>query len=159
MSLDKRLRDTEYIKSHSYGKLLTYLKRQFDQWVSEALEARGYADFKIAYIPFIMNIDPEGTNNNDLAKRAKVTKQAMSKVAKDLQELGYIESKIDKRDKRSTIFILTDKGKKFVIEARLCVKSLMDEYRDSIGKKFDTMLETMIQLIEYNDKKLQDRDE
>ncbi|MBT1702439.1 MarR family winged helix-turn-helix transcriptional regulator [Chryseosolibacter indicus] len=160
MSLDKKLKDTEFIKRCSWGKLINYLKRQFDQWVTEAFLQRGITDFKIAYLPFIMNIDNEGTNNNDMAKRAKVTKQAMSKVAKELQELGYIQSKVDATDKRSTIFILTDKGKKFVVEARLCMKELMDEYRKVIGKgKFDALLETLLEIIEYNDKKLSGRHE
>jgi DNA-binding MarR family transcriptional regulator len=155
MSLDKRLKDTDYIKTQSWGKLVSILKRQSDDWVTEALITNGYPDFKLAHMPFIMNIANEGTNNNDLAKRARVTKQAMSKVSKELQKLGYIQTKVDPKDKRSSIFLLTDKGKKFIIEARLCVKSLMDEYRKAIGKnKFDTMLQTMVEVIQYNDKKL-----
>ncbi|MFZ6011193.1 MAG: MarR family winged helix-turn-helix transcriptional regulator [Bacteroidota bacterium] len=160
MSLDKKLKDTEFIKQHSWGKLVHYLKRQFDQWVMEELLAHGRSDFKLAYLPFIMNIEPEGTNNNDLAKRARVTKQAMSKVAKELQELGYIQSKTDPKDKRSSIFLLTERGKQFVVDGRLCVKDLMEEYRSVVGKaKFDAMIQTMLAIIEYNDKKLSDENE
>jgi DNA-binding MarR family transcriptional regulator len=154
MSLDKKLRDTEYIKRESYGKILHYMKRQFDQWVVQELVEHNHHDFKMAHMPFIMNIAPEGINNNDLAKRARVSKQAMSKVAKELQELGYITSKTDPNDGRSTIFSLTDHGKKFVVDARVCVKNLMDEYREAIGKnKFDTMIQAMLEIIEYNDRK------
>jgi DNA-binding MarR family transcriptional regulator len=154
MSLDKKLRDTEFIKRESYGKILHYLKRQFDQWVVQELVNHNKHEFKMAHMPFIMNIGPEGTNNNELAKRARVTKQAMSKVAKELQELGYITSKPDPKDRRVTIFLLTERGKKFVVDARLCVKDLMDEYRGALGKnKFDTMIQTMLEVIEYNDRK------
>jgi DNA-binding MarR family transcriptional regulator len=83
----------------------------------------------------------------------------MSKVAKELQELGYIQSTIDPKDKRSTIFILTDHGKKFVLKARVCVQELMDEYRQAVGKnKFDSLVQTMLQIIEYNDKKMADNE-
>ena len=160
MSLDKKLKDTEYIKTHSWGKIVTYLKRQFDQWATEKLTEQGYNDFKMAYMPVLMNIKLEGTNNNDLAKVARVSKQAMSKVAKELLDLGYIKTKTDAKDKRITIFMLTERGKKLVVEARLCVKDLMDEYRDNIGKsEFDNAIQTLLAVIEYTDKKLYAEDE
>src|SRR5690349_23805618 len=112
MSWDKKLKDTEYIKTHSWGKIVTYLKRQFDQWATQKLSEQGYNDFKMAYMPVLMNIKPEGTNNNELAKLARVSKQAMSKVARELQDLGYIKTKSDANDKRITIFMLTERGKK-----------------------------------------------
>jgi DNA-binding MarR family transcriptional regulator len=156
MSLDQKLKDTEYIKAHSWGKIVTFMKRQFDQWATEKLAEHGYHAFKMAYMPVLMNIKSEGTNNNELAKLARVTKQAMSKVARELIESGYIKTKTDPSDKRSTIFMLTDKGKKLVIEARLCVKDLMDEYRQLIGaEEYDRILQALIRILEYTDQKLQ----
>lgn len=155
MSLDQKLKDTEFIKANSWGKILTYLKRQFDQWATLKLNQGGYRHFKMAYMPVLMNIKAEGTNNNELAKSARVTKQAMSKVAKELVEYGYIKTKTDPTDKRSTIFTLTDKGKKLVIEARLSVKDLMDEYRTMLGhEEYDRTLQVLLKIIEYTDEKL-----
>ena len=155
MAIDKKLRDTEFIRLCSWGKILTYLKKQFDGWAIHKLSERGYKDFKMAYMPVIMNIDIEGTNNNELARRARVSKQAMSKVIKELQRSGYIASKTDANDKRSIIFMLTERGKKIVLEARLCTKDLMDEYRKVMGKnEFDDLTQKLLGLIEYNDKHL-----
>jgi len=160
MNLDQKLKDTEYIKIHSWGKILTYLKRQFDEWATERLCNEGYKTFKMVYMPVLMNIKVEGTNNNDLAKNARVTKQAMSKVAKELQELGYIKTKTDPKDKRSTIFTLTEKGKKLVIEARLAVEGLTNEYRELLGKEeFDNMVLMLEKIIVYTDQKLSPADE
>lgn len=156
MSLDQQLRDTECLKAQSWGKILSYLKRQFDQWAAERLSQHGYKNFKIAYMPVLMNIKLEGTNNNELARNARVTKQAMSKVAKELNELGYIKSKVDPNDKRSMIFMLTDRGKKLVLEARLAVKDLMDEYREVFGhEEYDRTLQMLLKIIDYTDQKLE----
>jgi DNA-binding MarR family transcriptional regulator len=156
MSLDQKLKDTEYIKAHSWGKIVTFMKRQFDQWATEKLTENGYSAFKMAYMPVLMNIKADGTNNNELAKVARVTKQAMSKVSRELIESGYIKTKTDPSDKRSTIFMLTEKGKKLVIEARLCVKDLMDEYRTVIGaEEYDRTVQTLLRILEYTDQKLQ----
>lgn len=153
-TLDKKLKETEHIKARSWGKVISNVKRQFDHWALQSLFVHGYSDFKMSHMPFIMNIAPEGTNNNDLAKRARVTKQAMSKVAKEMQELGYVEARTDDKDKRSTIFFLTEKGKKFVIAARLCVHDLTEEYRQLVGKaKFESMIDTLEAIIAYNDTK------
>jgi DNA-binding MarR family transcriptional regulator len=153
--LDQQLVDTEFIKVHSWGKIVTYLKRQFDFWTTEQLILHGYKNFKIAYMPVLMNVSVDGTNNNELAKRARVSKQAMSKVLKELSLHGYIKTKTDQTDKRSSIVMLTDKGKRFVIDARLCVKDLMDEYRKEIGKAdFDETIQTLLKIIEFNDRKI-----
>lgn len=153
-SVNQLLKDTEFLKQHSWGKILSYLKRQFDAWTTDQLLKNGYKNFKIAYMPVIMNIGPDGTNNNDLAKHARVSKQAMSKVLQELLQAGYIKAKTAEQDKRSMVLLLTDKGKKLVVEARLCVKSLMDEYRQEIGEKeFEQTIQVLLKIIEYNDRK------
>lgn len=155
MSLDQQLRDTECLKAQSWGKIISYLKRQFDQWATERLNQHGYKSFKMAYMPVLMNIKVDGTNNNELARNARVTKQAMSKVAKELHELGYIKTKVDPNDKRSTIFMLTDRGKKLVLEARMAVKGLMDEYREVFGHEdYDRTIQLLLKIIDYTDEKL-----
>jgi DNA-binding MarR family transcriptional regulator len=153
--MDEKLRDTAFILQCGWGKVIAHLRKQFEHWATGRLAQKGFKGFKMVYMPVIMNIDLEGTNNNDLAKRAQVTKQAMSKVVKELQHMGYITSKTDPNDKRSTIFMLTAKGKNFIQGARDSVAELMEEYRSVLGKKnFDETLHNLLALIQYNNKKL-----
>ncbi len=155
MALDHIFKDTDYIQLHGWAKVIKHLKEQFDQWAIDRLAKKGYTDFKMTYMPVIMNIDMTGTNNNELANRANVTKQAMSKVINELKKSGYISSKTDPTDKRSTIFSLTSKGKSFVMSARASVAQLMNEYRKEMGKKnYDDLLQKLVSIIEYNDKKM-----
>lgn len=112
-------------------------------------------EFKLAQMPFIMNISIGGTNNHELARRARVTKQAMNKVSKGLKDLAYIQVKADPKDKRITVYTLTDRDKRFVIEAQPCLMELMKEHCAVVGKgKYDAMLQVMAELVEYQDKKL-----
>ena len=154
-ALDKKLLETEPIKLGNWVKLISVLKHQFNEWAMAKLAREGFADFKMVYMPVLMNITPEGINNNELASHARVTKQAMSKVAKELQNLGYIKAKTDPRDKRSTIIMLTDRGKKLVIEARLRVCDLTNEYRKLFkASDFDKATEILTKVIAYNDEVL-----
>lgn len=158
-TLDEKLMSTDYIKARSWGKIVTYLKRQFDNWTNAQLASRGYKNFKIAYMPVLMNITVDGINNNELAKRARVSKQAMSKVLKDLTVQGFVKTKTDPSDKRSSLVLLTDKGKKMVIEARLCVNSLTSDYHKKFGKeRFEQHIDFMLEVIEYNDERIKDEE-
>lgn len=156
-ALDRQLLDTYQQKQKSWGKLLSILKRQFEAWATTELEGHGYADFKMGYMPLLMNIHPEGITNNELAKKAKVTKQAMSKVVKELVEAGYIVTETHGRDKRSSIISLTVKGKKLVLSARQKVFELEAEYETVIGKKkFAELKEMLTRIMDYHDQKFGD---
>lgn len=156
MNLDKELAEVSLLPSQNWGKALSISKKQFDEWTISQLAAQGYGHFKVSYMPVLVNIGPDGMGNKELAQRARVTKQAMSKVLKELLDYGYISSKPSKEDKRNAIISLTDKGKKLVIASRQCMRQLMDEYRSVFGKKeFDDLLLMLHRMIEYNDQKLQ----
>jgi DNA-binding MarR family transcriptional regulator len=154
-ALDKKLIETEYIRHQNWVRLVAIMKHQFTEWATARLIRDGYEDFKMVYMPVLMNIATEGTNNNELANHCRVTKQAMSKVAKELQKRGYIKSRTDSADKRSTIFMLTDRGKKLVIESRSCVKDLTTEYRSLVGaEEFDRATEVLTKIVAHNDRTL-----
>lgn len=152
--LDQQLRQLQEQSAISWGKLLAQLKRQFDTWAVAELASHGYADFKMAYMPLLMNIQPEGITNNELAKKARVTKQAMSKVVKELLEFGYIKTSEHDTDKRSAVIYLTSKGKKMVITARMRMLEVEKEYEALIGKKkFEELKESLRTIIQHRDQK------
>jgi len=151
---DKRLLEFHQQKNHSVGKLISHIKRHFDAWAMSEFCEHGYADFKMGYMPLIMNIHPEGITNNELAKKARVSKQAMSKVVKELSEAQYIATEPDGKDKRSSLIYLTPKGKKLVLSAKERVLSLEKEYEQVLGKKGLVQFKEMLnKLIEYHDEK------
>jgi len=155
MNLDKQLAEVSLLPSQNYGKLLSISKKQFDEWTINRLASCGYHTFKIAYMPVLVNIGPNGTGNKDLAQRCRVTKQAASKVLKELLDQGFVTSKVSKDDKRNSIISLTDKRKKLVILCRQSMIELMDEYRRAFGKKeFDGLMAMLQKMIEYNDQTL-----
>ncbi|MFL5787755.1 MAG: MarR family winged helix-turn-helix transcriptional regulator [Flavisolibacter sp.] len=154
--LDKRLLESQSKKEKSWGKILAQLKRQFDAWAINELTEKGYGGFKLGYMPLLMNIHPEGITNNELAKKARVSKQAMSKVVKELVRHGYIKTEILGSDKRSSIIYLTVKGKKLVLSARDRVSLIEKEYEQLLGKaRFQELKELLLKIIHYHDEKWQ----
>src|ERR1700733_13502647 len=98
-NLDKELQKTEALSKCSWGKAVSKLKKHFDVWVTEQLHHHFVDDFKLAYMPLIMNIDVDGVTNTDLAKRAGITKQGMSQIVQELEEKKYIKIQTNPKDK------------------------------------------------------------
>ncbi len=136
---------------HNFGRILSHLKRSFDEWALAHLSKEGYPEVKMGYMPFLMNIDIEGTTNNALAQKLRVSKQAMSKTLKELETLNLIAANPNPNDARSSIIVLTNYGMQMVIHTRKQLDSLTKEYIKVIGKKkYNNMIESLITIIDIH---------
>lgn len=150
-------KEEKALQSHNpknIGRLLNMWKRYFDNWANDKLYEYGYSYFKMAYMPFIMNISSTGSTNNEIALKAKVTKQAMSKVVKELLQHGIIKIEKHADDKRASLIFLTPKGKKLVDDTKSCVLHLSEEYKEIVGAaNFDIMIECMYKIVQHHEAK------
>ncbi len=134
------------------GKLVNVWKRFFDDWAYQEFEKQGYPYFRMSYMPFIMNISNSGSTNNEIAQRAKVTKQAMSKVVKELTSLGLIRVEKHPTDARATMIYLSEAGEKFVAQSKSCVYGLHDQYEEILGAEaLNQMLESMHKIVQHHE--------
>jgi len=147
-SLDEQLQWYMGQRQRSLPRLLGLLKKDMDARITDKLVQRGYANFKLGDLVLIVNIQPEGTINNELARRARITKQAMSKVVKNLEAGGYILTRKNTNDNRSSVIFLTDNGKRLLISAAEAFREIQDEYVDIIGQEnTDTLKEILGKLV------------
>jgi DNA-binding MarR family transcriptional regulator len=134
-SLDEQLEQYLAQRQRSLIRLFGLLKKDMDFKITEKLQQKGYDNFKLGDLVLIVNIQPEGIINNELAKRARITKQAMSKVVKNLEAGGYILTRKHENDNRSAVIFLTDNGKRLLISAAESFREIQDEYTDIIGQE------------------------
>lgn len=150
MELDKKFKKAQEIKQRSYGKLIQLQKRFFDEWALARLAEHGYPHFKMAYMPVLMNIGVDGITNNELADLICVTKQAVSKVIRELEGYGLVKTELHKDDARRAKIQLTRKGKEMVIKTVEEVGKRSAEYEKLVGKEqFKQALETMFMILDY----------
>ncbi|KAA2241430.1 MarR family transcriptional regulator [Chitinophaga agrisoli] len=114
-------------------RMVNFMKKDMDGRLMEKLQQKGYTDFKMGDMVLIANIAPEGIINNELAKKALITKQAMSKVVKNLEAAGYIVTRKHETDNRAMVIFLSDKGKELVIAATESVLEIEEHYASLIG--------------------------
>ena len=149
--IEAELRELEVYKHRTFSRAIHVLKRVFDDWANKELVQHGYPSFKMAHMPVMMNISMDGSTNQDVADKARVSKQAISKVVKELAAMDIIEYDEHPRDGRSAVMYLTEKGKLFQYEAKKCIFSLIERYRQRVGaERLEAAIDVMLELIDFH---------
>ncbi len=152
LQIDEQLNTMALHAPRSFGKVSYIVKRVFDDWAIKELAKNGYPNFKMQYMPFLMNIGVGGNTNKEIAVKGRVSKQAMSKVVKELEALQLIKISTSTTDKRSVLIQLTHKGKKMVLVCKTHIIALTNTYKTILGEKnYETMINCLLQIVDYHD--------
>jgi DNA-binding MarR family transcriptional regulator len=149
-SLDEQLQHYLAQRQHSLIRMLGLLKKDMDCKITEKLQRRGYNNFKLGDLVLIVNIQPAGIINNELARKARITKQAMSKVVRNLEAGGYICTCKHAHDNRASVISLTDEGKKLIIAAAESFQEIQQEYTHIIGEEDTTSLKQILSKLMFS---------
>jgi DNA-binding MarR family transcriptional regulator len=134
------------------GKLLYILKRLSYDWYCTKLCHANVNDFNNAHLPIFMSIGTKGISNSKLAANLNITKQAASKVIKELEELKLVRSEKCSTDARSMMLYLTDDGIGFYEHIKNQKVLLEEEYKKVVGaKNYETAINVMLKLIDYHE--------
>lgn len=99
-------------------RIIRQITRYLTHEISDRLEKSGHFGLSARHLSVFENVDFEGTNIVTLANRAGVTKQAMSKLVKEVNTEGYVNVKTDQRDSRVVIVSFSEKGIDFLRDLR-----------------------------------------
>ncbi|GAB3710568.1 hypothetical protein GCM10027592_47400 [Spirosoma flavus] len=151
METDKKTFDFaqfRLLRERSVGRLFWRLKRFTSGYIEPRLHALGFTDFKMSYLMFLSNIEENGITNNELAKRACVTKQMMSKIVGLLEAEGYIYTQKNPADSRSSIIFLNERGKELFIAMENCMNDAREKFDAIIGhERMEQVINTMAELV------------
>src|ERR1700758_4498531 len=115
-------------------QLLLRASRIVNRHVVEGLHQRGYADLRSTHTTLLSNIDLAGSTVTTAADRAGITKQAMGRLATELEVAGYIRVRADPNDARARVLLLTRAGKKLMLDSLEVMAELEQRYAGSIGQ-------------------------
>ena len=90
--------------------ILTLAARTHLTAMMARLGARGFDGLTPAFASVMPLLDATGTRSTMLARRAGVTKQAMSQLVKLLEQRSYVEQIPDTTDTRAKVIRLTKRG-------------------------------------------------
>src|ERR1700722_2241587 len=98
-------------------QLLLRASRIVNRHVVEGLQACGYTDLRSTHTTLLSNIDLAGSTVTVAADRAGITKQAMGRLAAELEAAGYIRIQRDPGDARARLLKLTKTGKRLMLDS------------------------------------------
>ncbi len=118
------------------GRALARVYWAFEAEFERRIRPLGFEDYRASDVQVIARL-PQGTGARitDLAKRAGVTKQAIGKVVRSLEERGYVERQEDEVDARAQRIVLTRRGFAFLAAARGVIEELEGEWADVLGER------------------------
>jgi DNA-binding MarR family transcriptional regulator len=113
---------------------MTQVKEAAIHKMRDRLAAEGYDDIREGYGCVFGFIDIDlGSRVTELAERSGLTKQAVSEVIPELEELGYVTREPDPRDKRAKIVRLTPKGREATLTGRRLFAEIEAEWAEQFG--------------------------
>ncbi|GHB85472.1 MarR family winged helix-turn-helix transcriptional regulator [Persicitalea jodogahamensis] len=137
------------IRRRSLGRLSWRLKRYLDRNMEPLMAARGYGDFKMGSLALLANLTEEGITNTELAKKAGISKQAMSKVVKELEENGYITTQPHESDARSSVIFLDERGKELFVDLNEVMNTVRARMNEVVGEeRMEEVIDVLYELLE-----------
>lgn len=128
-----QLKSLQASRRHGIGRLLLLARQDFIARLGErmggaddvAMQARG------RLLPYI---DVDGTRSVDLARRLGVTKQAVARMVRDLEDEGLLYRDADEADGRASLVRFTDAGLQYLTRMHRCILEIEREYERLVGK-------------------------
>ena len=106
-----------------------------DEEVMAALRAGGFREIQPGHRIVLHSLGEQGARPSDLATRAAVTRQAITKVVDDLERLGLVRREPDSTDGRGVIVRYTERGLAGLQLARRRMAELEQEFAKTVGQR------------------------
>lgn len=115
------------------GKMIGISYRYLSEYLMGVVKEKGFHNFSMQYVAVIMNADEEGVSVNSLAEKIQISKQAVSKMAKELQKYGYVSLNKNPNDSRSILITPTNQGNDLVKLIKRHNKKFVEEITKTWG--------------------------
>ncbi len=119
--------------SNNLSRLLREFSRDFERRIWQGLVQRGYQDIRPSHSAVLANLGLGAVRVTELAERARVTQQAMGKMLKELERLGYVTRGVDRGDRRAREIKLTARGERLASDSRSVGAEVRAAYADKVG--------------------------
>ena len=128
------LASVEKRRRRNMRQLLLRASRLVNRHVVDGLQAQGYTDLRSRHTTLLSNIDLAGSTITEAAERAGISKQAMGRLASELESAGYIRVQSDAEDGRVRVLQLTKTGKRLMFNSIEVMAGLERRYARTVGE-------------------------
>lgn len=155
-----QLQTLQVSRRYGIGRLLLLARRDFLERLADRMRgdetvmslAQGHrAVMNQASGRLLPFIDLDGTRSVDLAKRLGVSKQAVGRLVKELEEAGLLHREPDGADKRAFLVKFTEPGLEYLRCMHASIQQIEDEYMALVGAERMQAVREALSLITYGE--------
>lgn len=121
--------------TENLGRIIGISYRHMSDFISRATREEGFPSFSVQYMAVLKNVEENGITVNHLAEKILITKQAVSKMVKDLEKNGYVTIKKNPNDSRSVLIYNTPLAEKMLKFVKKQNQRLVKEASAILGEK------------------------
>ncbi len=135
-------------------RLIRLVERHTATAIGKMLEQNGYAPLTARHLQVFESLDPSGSSIVQMAQNAAISKQAMSKLVKDVAAEGFLEVLPDERDSRFIVVKLTPKGEVLRRDILLKIVVFYDNMVDNetiTTAEVQAMTDTLLKFLRHFD--------
>lgn len=143
--LKMNARDLEAARRTSVIRLLHELSGHTVDVAMARLRTKGHGQVGTAHAVLLRNLDYSGTSLTTLAARSNVTKQAMTRIARELNERGYVRVTPDAGDRRAKIVTFSAKGDSLIADAMAIAQEIERDYAAIVGRRAVEQMRSTLQ--------------
>jgi DNA-binding MarR family transcriptional regulator len=129
------------------GALLRVCWQSVRDQIARDLQTNGFEGIGAAHLAVLQYPSPRGVGVTELARRARVSRQAINYLVRELEAKGYLVRRRDPSDGRGRIVDLTEHGEAAIRCIRASVKRVEREWASDLGaKRFADLRAALIEL-------------
>lgn len=148
--------DWDALTVRRFTSVARFLHEVFGVWrdrVLDKLTSHGHPSINMSHDVVLRNMDVEGTPLSIVTKRACLSRQAVAKVAGQLEALGYVTASRDPTDRRAKILKLSSKGIRLFADSIEAYGEFEDELAQTIGRRRLEQFRTTLRMISYGNRR------
>lgn len=138
-------------RNYNVRRLLVLATRSVNRHITSELQRRGYEHTRPGHSALLANLDFNGSSVTEIAERAQISKQAMARLAVELEEMGLITREPSETDGRALMLRFTRVGKVLVRTSVAIVDELERELVQAVGaRSLATLKRTLSEIADRN---------
>ncbi|MHA7602661.1 MarR family winged helix-turn-helix transcriptional regulator [Alicycliphilus sp. T452] len=145
----KKLNQLRSTRPYAIGRLLLLARRDFVARLSARMEQDNKQRPPIPGGTLLPFIDLEGTRSADLARRVGISKQAVAKSVKEMEEAGLVTRTGDKADGRAFLVSFTELGMQYLLDIHAAITAIEKEYELLLGAQRMQSLREILAMLAY----------
>ena len=116
------------------GALLRLCYQQVRARMIEAVHAAGFIDLDEAHFPMFTYPPPDAVRPSELARRFRMSRQAVNYLIAQLEAAGYLQRRPDRRSGRRLVY-LTSRGWQVIETMYAAARRLHAQWADKVGRE------------------------